>query len=86
MGGRRNRGAIGTRVTVTAGPLKQMRELHAGGSHNSSNDPRLLFGLGTATGVQRIEIRWPGGRTQSLEGLPIDRYHVLRQPENPGGA
>ena len=57
-----------------------MEEIHAGSSHNSSNDPRLHFGLGASTSVERVEIRWPGGLVQVLTRLPIDRYHTLREP------
>ncbi len=81
LGSRRNRGAVGARLTLTAGPLRQTKEVHAGSSHNSSSDPRLLFGLGDATRVDTIEIRWPSGRLQTVSPLPIDRYHVVREPE-----
>src|SRR5207245_9334834 len=77
IGARRTRGAIGARVTVAAGPLRQTKEIHAGSSHNSSSDPRLLFGLGDATVVDRIDIRWPSGRAQTVADLPIDRYHTI---------
>ena len=60
-----------------------MKEIHAGSSHNSSNDPRLLFGLGASTRVDRVEIRWPTGRVQTLTSLQVDRYHSLREPEAP---
>ena len=81
FGARRNRNAVGARVTVSAGLLRQTREIHAGASHNSSNDPRLLFGLGSSTRVDRVEIRWPLGRTQVLTDLPIDRYHIVHEPD-----
>ncbi len=80
LGARRNRGAIGARVTVTAGALRQVGEIHAGSSHNSSSDPRLHFGLGPAATVDRIEIRWPLGRVQILSNLPADRYHTIQEP------
>jgi len=83
IGARRNRGAVGARLTLAAGPLRQTKEIHAGSSHNSSSDPRLLFGLGDATAVDRIDIRWPSGRAQTLTPLPIDRYHTVREPEGP---
>jgi enediyne biosynthesis protein E4 len=81
VGARRNRGAVGARVLVQAGSLRMTEEIHAGSSHNSSNDPRLHFGLGAATSVDRIEIRWPLGRVQTLTGMPIDRYHTVREPD-----
>jgi hypothetical protein len=81
VGAPRNRGAVGARVTVLSGPLRQIKEIQAGSSHNSSNDPRLLFGLGTATTIDKIEVRWPRGRIQVLKGLPLDRYHRVQEPE-----
>jgi hypothetical protein len=78
-GGARNRGAIGARVSVTAGSLRQIGEVQAGASHNSSNDQRVLFGLGAENGPIRAEIRWPTGRVQTLTGLAINRYHVLSE-------
>jgi hypothetical protein len=81
-GAGRNRGAIGGRVTVVSGALRQVKEIQAGSSHNSSNDPRLLFGLGASAAVERVEIRWPAGRVQTLTApLPVDRYHVIREPD-----
>ena len=80
----RSRGAIGARVSLQAGPLRQMAEVHAGGSHNSSNDPRLLFGLGAASTVEKAQVFWPGGKVQTLTGLAVDRYHTIRQPQGAG--
>jgi len=53
VGAPRNKGAIGARVTLVAGSLRQTKEVRAGSSHNSSSDPRLLFGLGDATAVAK---------------------------------
>jgi hypothetical protein len=64
VGGPRNRGAVGARVVVRSGSLRQMEEIHAGSS----------------TRVERVEIRWPRGRVQILTDLPIDRYHTLLEP------
>ena len=83
IGARRNRGAIGARITLAAGSLRQTKEIHTGSSHNSSSDPRLLFGLGDATAVDRIDIRWPSGRVQTLAPPPVDRYHTIREPDAP---
>jgi len=79
LGAPRNRGAIGARVTVLAGSLSQIAEVHGGSSHLSSGDPRLHFGLGGATSIERAVVFWPGGRTQTLTGLAVDRYHTIRE-------
>jgi enediyne biosynthesis protein E4 len=80
VGTGRNLGAVGARLTVTSGSLQQIGEIHAGSSHNSSSDPRLHFGLGARSVADRVEIRWPLGRTQTLTDLPAGRYHTIREP------
>jgi hypothetical protein len=74
-----NTGAIGARVTVTAGGRTRVAEVRAGSSHNSSSDPRLHFGLNTAPAAGRVEIRWPSGRVRVLTDLPAGRYHVIEE-------
>ncbi len=78
-GAARNRGAVGARVTLIAGSVRQVLEVQAGGSHNSGGDPRLLFGLGDAPGPVRAEVRWPSGKKSVFPGLPVDRYHDLAE-------
>jgi hypothetical protein len=78
-GARPNTGAIGARVTVTAGGRAQVAEVRAGSSHNSCNDLRLHFGLGGEAAAERVEIRWPSGRKQVLTGLPAGRYHAVAE-------
>jgi hypothetical protein len=64
-----NRSAIGARIAVTAGKLRQTDEVRSGGSYASQSDFRLHFGLGAATKVDLIEIRWPSGTVEKLEGV-----------------
>ncbi len=73
--------AIGAEVRVRAGGSEQVREVHRGYSFQAQNDPRLLFGLGPAAEVEQVEIRWPSGRRQVLQGLPTGRYvEVVERP------
>ena len=67
IGSRSNRDGIGARVTLTLGDESQTREVHVGYSYLSSNDPRLLFGLGERTFVNRLRVRWQSGAVQILE-------------------
>ncbi len=79
-GAKPNRAALGARVTlIDASGRQQMREVTSAGSYLSSNDTRLVFGLGAATSVKSLEIRWPSGRTQKLESLAVDRYHTIEE-------
>jgi hypothetical protein len=60
-----NRTAIGARVKVVTGKHSQIDEVHSGTSVMSQNDLRLAFGLGAATQVDVIEVKWP--TTQKVE-------------------
>ena len=76
IGTQSNRAAIGARVTVTAGKLKQFREVRAGGSYISQNDPRLHFGLGPQTRME-VQIQWPSGKTELLHDLPTNFIYTV---------
>ena len=52
-------------------------EIQAGGSYLSSEDPRAHFGLGTATRVAELTVRYPGGRRTQLSGIPADQIVTL---------
>ena len=54
-------------MKVVAGDLVQLREVQRGYGFQSQHDPRLIFGLGERSRVERVEIRWPSGRMQALE-------------------
>ncbi|HZS08885.1 MAG TPA: CRTAC1 family protein [Blastocatellia bacterium] len=65
-GTKSNRNAIGARVTVKAGGLSQVEELHGNESYLSHSDWRLHFGLGKATVADEITIQWPSGRVEKM--------------------
>lgn len=65
---------IGTKVIVESGGQRQVRDMAAGGSFMSSHDQRLHFGLGSARTVERLEVRWPGGKRTILTGLPVNQF------------
>jgi hypothetical protein len=79
-GAKGNRQGLGARVVVTdAGGGRQVFDVTAAGSYLSSNDARLLVGLGGKTGVRTVEVRWPGGRSQTLNSPALDTYHTVRE-------
>ena len=74
-----NRSAIGARVRVVVGPHSQMDEVRSGSGYLSQSDLRLHFGLGTARTIDRLEIRWPNGMTESFENLAADRIYYVEE-------
>lgn len=70
----------GARVTVyLADGVPRIEELHHGASFCNDNDPRLFFGLGGAKEAARVEVRWPGGETQSFAKVPGRKFYVIEQ-------
>lgn len=68
---------LGAIVRVTVGGKTLMRHCHTDGSYMSASDPRLIFGLGAATGAEQVTVRWPGGKTETWKNLSSNRYHTL---------
>jgi ASPIC/UnbV protein/uncharacterized protein DUF6851 len=62
------------------GGRRLTREVQAGSSYLSSEDPRLHFGLGNAASVDRVTVRYPWGGTRSLSGVRADRVLELPVP------
>jgi len=75
-----NRDGIGARVRVTAGGKTQMRLRVSSSGYLSQSDPRLHFGLGDATRIDRIEIRWPSGKLQTLDGQRPNQVITATEP------
>jgi len=74
-----NRDAIGARIEIEAGGRTQVGEVRSGGSYLSHNDMRVHFGLGPATRVDRVRIRWPDGKTEMREGINARQYVTIRE-------
>ena len=77
IGTRSNRDAIGAQVKVTIGDLTQIREVRSGSSYLSQSNMRLHFGLGKHRRIDRIEIRWPSGLQEHLEGIEPNQTLML---------
>jgi len=67
------RDAIGAKVFLTAGGVRQRADVFSGGSYGSSSDPRVHFGLGAASKIDKLEIRWPSGAVEEISAPGIDR-------------
>jgi hypothetical protein len=75
VGSKANRSGIGARVTVVSlSGGKQIFDVSTAGSYLSSNDPRIVVGLGNARGVRSVEVKWPSGRVQTIANPGVDKY------------
>lgn len=77
IGTKSNRAAIGARVTIRSGGVKQFNEVRGGASYLSQNDLRLHFGLGTASKMDSVEIRWPNGTIETLQNVAADAIYTI---------
>ena len=80
VGTRSNRDGIGTKVEIFAGAKHELQERVAGSGYLSQNDARLHFGLGSSTTVDKILVKWPSGREQTLEKQAVDRVLTIEEP------
>jgi hypothetical protein len=76
-----NPGAVGAIISWQAGGLKRTRLKTAGGSYLASHDPRELLGIGSASKVDILEIRWPSGSVQRITDLPVNGYVKIVEGE-----
>ena len=76
-GTKSNRMAIGARLKLFAGGMTQTEEIHSGGSYLSQSDMRVHFGLGTATKIDSLEIRWPSGKVETIKDLDADNFYSV---------
>jgi hypothetical protein len=78
-GKKSNRNAIGARVAIEYAGKRQVRFVNGGGSYLSANDRRVLAGLGSAGGAERVTVTWPSGRQQEFRGLEGRRWYRLHE-------
>jgi len=49
------------------------------GSYLSTNDSRVIAGLGNATAIKTVQVDWPSGQKQTLSNLGLDRYVTINE-------
>lgn len=74
-----NRDAIGARIRMKAGARTFIDEVRSGSSFISNNDMRVHFGLGAATKIDWVEVRWPSGLLEKFENLTVDAIHTIKE-------
>ncbi len=69
--------ALGATVEVRVGEQVSRRTIRSHSSYLSSSDPRAHFGLGDASSVDELRIRWPDGSERSLQDLAVNQVLVI---------
>jgi hypothetical protein len=75
-----NREGIGTKIRLTADGKTQTRWRVSSSGYLSQSDHRLHFGVGDASRIDRIEIRWPSGRIQTLTDVEVNQVMTVTEP------
>ena len=80
--GKNGRDMLGAHVevVVSAGNVLR-RRARSDGSYLSANDPRVLVGIGRATSVQSVRVRWPDGSVDEFKAVPVDKYTTLKSKQ-----
>jgi hypothetical protein len=73
------RDAIGSKVFLTTGGIRQRVDVFSGGSYGSSSDLRAHFGLGAAARIDKLEIQWPSGLKQEISVPGVDRILAVEE-------
>jgi len=77
VGTKGNRDGIGAKVVVSgAGVPRQWRMVKSGSSYCSQSELPVTFGLGSAAGPVKVEVRWPSGTVDTVDARAGERITV----------
>ncbi len=79
LGVRSNRSGIGARIRCQVGQMELIGEVRSGGSYYSQGQLAVHFGLGQATKIDVLEIRWPGQGVDRFEEVPVDQFLYVEE-------
>jgi hypothetical protein len=80
-GTKSNRDAVGALVRIHVGDEVMVRQVDAAGGYLSQSSKAVHFGLGDRPKVDRVEVVWPSGRKQMIDGPEINKLHSLTEPD-----
>ena len=82
VGSSSNRGGVGARIRLVGhSGLVQHRIVSTASSYLSASDGRAHFGLGNDTLIREIELRWPSGIVQQIQGIEAGQILTVREPQ-----
>ncbi|HEX6719312.1 MAG TPA: CRTAC1 family protein [Pyrinomonadaceae bacterium] len=83
--GKTGRDMLGASVDVVLTKNRILRRrARTDGSYLSANDPRVLVGVGNATRVEAVRVRWPDGTVQEFKSPLLGQYTTLKQETSVG--
>ena len=82
QGTKSNRDGLGAKVEVVAGDRTIYRQRKGGCSMESSNDPRLLIGVGAVEEITKLTVKWPSGAVTTMEHVKVDQPYKIVEPKS----
>jgi enediyne biosynthesis protein E4 len=79
-GTKSNRSAIGAEVRVFWNGQQQVQEVSGGSGFAAQNQRRLHFGLGKTSQINKVVIRWPSGKVQTIDNPAVNELHAIKEP------
>ena len=79
VGTKSNRDGIGARISIRTATRTLVDEVRSGSSYISNNDMRVHFGLGSASKIEWVEIRWPSGLVERFANLAVDTIQTVKE-------
>ena len=80
-GTKSNKDALGSWISLYAEGQRQVQYTKAATTWRLQDKPFAHFGIGQATSVDSIVIRWPLGNVEVFSGLAINQYHKIVELE-----
>jgi hypothetical protein len=85
LGKKATRDMLGAKVEIVVTVMQVLRRrARTDGSYCSSQDPRIIAGLGKAERVESVRVRWPDGSLEEWKNPPINRYLTLKEGTSSG--
>lgn len=75
-----NRSAIGAEVRVFWNGMQQLQQVSGASGFCAQNSRRLHFGLGPSPSIEKVVVRWPSGKEQTLQAVEAGKLHRIKEP------
>ena len=79
-----NLNGIGARIEIYGDWGMQIREVRSGQGFSHMNSLVAHFGIGTATAIDQMIIKWPSGTVDTITGPAINTQHIIVEGETLG--
>lgn len=79
IGSKSNKDGYQTRLRLISAGKIRLESVRSASSFLCASDPRVYFGLGAQTKVDKLEVQWPSGTRETLEALEADHCYILTE-------